>query len=44
MAQLVSLIQPSFAAGELSPALQGRVELGKYRVGAQLMRNFFVMP
>ncbi|MCW3657541.1 hypothetical protein K6L27_05085 [Burkholderia cenocepacia] len=35
-------IQPSFAAGELSPALWSRVDLEKYHVGAALMRNFFV--
>ncbi|TDY26302.1 hypothetical protein B0G81_6812 [Paraburkholderia sp. BL6665CI2N2] len=36
------VIQPSFAAGELSPALWSRVDLDKYHVGAALMRNFFV--
>ncbi|HDR8950753.1 TPA: hypothetical protein QDA82_001029 [Burkholderia vietnamiensis] len=35
-------IQPSFAAGELSPALWSRVDLEKYHIGAALMRNFFV--
>lgn len=35
-------IQPSFAAGELSPALWSRVDLEKYHVGAALMRNVFV--
>lgn len=35
-------IQPSFAAGELSPALWSRVDLEKYHVGAALMRNMFV--
>jgi hypothetical protein len=37
-----NVIQPSFAAGELSPALYGRVDLAKYHVGAARMRNFFV--
>tara|TARA_R110000868_G_scaffold257134_1_gene514231 strand:- start:6318 stop:8915 length:2598 start_codon:yes stop_codon:yes gene_type:complete len=37
-----NLIQPSFAAGELSPSLWARVDLAKYHVGASLMRNFFV--
>lgn len=36
------IIQPSFAAGELSPSLYGRVDLAKYHVGAALLRNFFV--
>jgi len=35
------LIQPSFAAGELAPSVQGRVDLAKYRVGAAEMTNFF---
>ena len=36
-----SIIQPSFAAGELSPSLYARVDLAKFHVGAALMRNFF---
>ncbi len=36
------IIQPSFAGGELAPALYGRVELGKYQVGVRLCRNAFV--
>ncbi|PRZ51225.1 hypothetical protein BX589_12066 [Paraburkholderia fungorum] len=36
------VIQPSFAAGELSPALWSRTDLEKYHIGAALMRNFFV--
>jgi hypothetical protein len=43
MAERQSLIQPSFAAGELSPAVQGRVDLAKYKVGAAKMRNFFAL-
>lgn len=35
-------IQTSFAAGELSPSLFARVDLAKYKVGAALLRNFFV--
>lgn len=35
-------IQPSFAAGELSPSLYGRVDLAKFHVAAALLRNFFV--
>ncbi len=37
-----NFIQPSFAAGELSPQLYARVDLGKYHVGAALMENFVV--
>lgn len=37
-----SIIHTSFAGGELSPNLFARVDLDKYHVGAQLMRNFFV--
>ena len=38
------VIQPSFAAGELSPFLYGRVDLAKFHVGARTMLNFFVHP
>lgn len=38
----INLIQPSFAAGEVSPSLFARVDLAKYKVGAATMRNFFV--
>lgn len=37
-----ALIQPSFAAGELSPSLLSRVDLAKYHIGAALLRNFYV--
>jgi hypothetical protein len=40
----LSTIQPSFAAGELSPFLYGRVDLAKFHVGARTMQNFFVHP
>ncbi|WP_017773846.1 ubiquitin-activating E1 FCCH domain-containing protein [Paraburkholderia kururiensis] len=40
MAQPV--IQPSFASGELSPALYSRVDFEKFHIGAALLRNFFV--
>ena len=36
------LMQPSFAAGELTPALHARVDLAKYNVGAKQLKNFFV--
>lgn len=37
-----SVIQPSFAAGEMSPSTYGRVDLAKYHSGAALVRNFYV--
>jgi hypothetical protein len=39
-----ALILPSFAAGELSPFLYGRVDLAKFHIGARTMLNFFVHP
>lgn len=42
MGIVATISQPSFAAGELSPAVQGRTDLAKYRAGAALLRNFFV--
>lgn len=36
------IIKTSFAGGELTPSLAGRVDLTKYQVGAAVMRNFFV--
>lgn len=41
---MVRQIQPSFAAGELSPALWARIDLQKYGVGARRLRNFLVHP
>lgn len=38
----VTLIKPSFSAGELSPSLWGRVDQASWHVGATVMRNFFV--
>ena len=38
------LILPSFAAGEISPALHGRVDLAKYQVGLATCLNWFVHP
>lgn len=40
----VPMILPSFAAGELSPALHGRVDLAKYQVGLATCLNWFVHP
>ncbi len=39
-----SFMQPSFAGGELSPSLQGRVDLARYAIGLKTCRNFVVMP
>ena len=36
--------KPSFAAGELAPALAGRVDLAQYAVGARTIENFIVLP
>lgn len=36
------VIQPSFAAGEIAPALYARTDLDKYHAGAAILRNFFV--
>ena len=38
------LILPSFAAGEISPALHGRVDLAKYQVGLATCLNWFIHP
>jgi hypothetical protein len=37
-----NVVQASFAAGELAPAMFGRVDIDKYKIGASMMRNFFV--
>lgn len=39
---LISLIKPSFSAGELSPSIWGRVDFAKWSIGASVMRNMFV--
>jgi len=36
--------QPSFAAGELSPALYSRADLAKYHIGVRTMLNWYVHP
>ncbi len=38
------LVLPSFAAGELSPALHGRVDLAKYQVGLATCLNWVIHP
>ena len=35
-------IQPSFAAGEISPSLYGRIDVAKHQVGLKTCRNFIV--
>src|SRR5208337_4590171 len=40
----VNFLQPSFAAGEISPNLYARVDLAKYHIAAKLLRNFFTWP
>lgn len=37
-----SMMQFSFAGGELSPAMWARLDMAKYHSGAALMKNFFV--
>lgn len=38
------LIQPSFAAGELSPSVYGRVDIAKYSIGLRTAKNVFIRP
>ncbi|MBP2635055.1 MAG: hypothetical protein H6Q72_962 [Firmicutes bacterium] len=37
-------MQPSFAAGELAPALRRRTDLQKYAIGADTIKNMVVLP
>jgi len=37
------LLKPSFAGGEISPALYGRTDFAKYDNGAATLRNFLVL-
>lgn len=37
------LLKPSFAAGELSPAMYGRTDIAKYDIGAAKLENFIVL-
>ncbi len=39
---MTDMFQPSFAGGELSPALSGRIDLAKYQSGLEVCRNFLV--
>ncbi len=40
----MKLIQTSFAAGEITPSMYGRVDIQKYSSGAKRLRNVFVHP
>ena len=40
----VSSIVTNFQAGELSPRLEGRIDLQKYNAGAQTLQNMLVFP
>lgn len=37
------VVLPSFAAGELSPSLHGRVDLAKYHVGLATCKNWYIL-
>ena len=39
---MLSTIQCSFSAGEITPSLLGRIDVAKWHEGARTMRNFFV--
>jgi hypothetical protein len=40
----IRAIQPSFSAGEISPALYARVDLAKYDAGLKRAKNVFIRP
>ena len=39
---LITQIKPSYAKGELSPSISGRVDFAGWHIGASVMRNMFV--
>jgi len=41
---MADFILPSFAKGELDPALHGRVDTSAYQVGLATARNVFAHP
>lgn len=41
---ILRTLQPSFTAGELSPALWARVDLSKYASGLKIAKNVFIHP
>lgn len=40
----IKLLQRSFAGGEITSELAGRIDLSKYQTGLSLCRNFVVLP
>jgi hypothetical protein len=42
LTQPIAQIKPSYAAGELSPSIWGRVDYAKWNIGASVYRNCFV--
>lgn len=40
----VTTVQTSWSGGELSPRLNGRIDLQKYKAGARTLENFQVLP
>lgn len=38
------VLQPTFAAGELSPSASARTDIARYYTGLKVCRNFMVMP
>ena len=41
---MTGVLQPTFAAGELSPSASARTDIARYYTGLKLCRNFMVMP
>lgn len=41
---MTEVIQPSFSAGEVSPATYARVDLGRYYTALKTCRNYQVLP
>lgn len=41
---MAKMLQPSMSAGELSPGLQGRVDIARYAVGLKTCRNVITRP
>lgn len=39
----ISVLQPSFGSGELSPNLYARVDLARYTIGLSICKNFMIM-
>lgn len=41
---MTSILQPTFAGGELSPSMHARVDVARYYIGLKLCKNFLIMP